>query len=188
MEASNNIKYTKHHVYFIRRRKVISRSIQHRSEPNGNIINLSKHLFTKGQYDLLENDLTFFPTPGHYNRSILKMDLESFVRKIKLKAFFQNKKHQLHETDLSNKEPNIKSKTKWEPKNNHHNVEAFIKAVNKDVVEIFSDKNKLPKNNLTDAYRKCYTLFFETKRSCYNDSRQQRDNCYSRCKRLYCNG
>ena len=29
------------------------------------------------------------------------MDLESFVKKIKLNAFFQNKKHQLQETDLS---------------------------------------------------------------------------------------
>ena len=33
---------------------------------------------------------------------------------------------------------------------NHHTIKTFIKAVNKDVEERFSDKNKLPKNNLTD--------------------------------------
>ena len=27
----------------------------------------------------------------------------------------------------------------------------FIEAVNKDIVERFSDQNKLPKNNLTDT-------------------------------------
>ena len=78
------------------------------------------------------------------------------MRKVKLKAFFHNKKIQQQETDLANKEPNIKCKTNWEAKKNHHTVEKFIKAVNKDVVEIFSHKNKLPKNNLTDAYQKCY--------------------------------
>ena len=30
--------------------------------------------------------------------------------------------------------------------------------------------------------------FFETQRSCYNESRKRRSNCYSRCKRLYCKG
>ena len=71
-------------------------------------------------------------------------DLESFNRKIKLKAFFFNKIEQKQETELANKEPNIKSKTNWEPKMNHPIVETFIEAVNKDVVEIFLDKSKLP--------------------------------------------
>ena len=44
-----------------------------------------------------------------------------------------------------------KVKTNWEPKKNHQTVETFIEAVNKDVVERFSDRNKLPKNNLTDT-------------------------------------
>ena len=37
---------------------------------------------------LLNKNLNCCPTPGHYNKSILKKDLESFNRKIKLIAFF----------------------------------------------------------------------------------------------------
>ena len=149
-KTSNNV-YTKHHANFTRIRKAISRTIQHRSDPNGNIINLSKHSFTKGQYDLLNKNLNFCPTPEYYKKNILKKDLESFNGKIKLKVFFRNKNVQKQQTELANKEPNIKSKTNWEPKKNHHTVETFIEAVNKVTVEIFSDKKKLPKNNLTDT-------------------------------------
>ena len=92
------------------------------------MINISKHRFTKEQYYLLNNNLSFYPTTGHYNESILKKDLESFERKIKLQE-------QKQETKLANKDPSIKSKTNWEPKKNHHTVEMFIEAVNKDVVE-----------------------------------------------------
>ena len=68
---------------------------------------------------------------------------------IKLKAFFHNKNEQEKEAKLANKQPSIKHKTNWQPKKNHHNAETFIKAVNKDVVERFSNENELPKNNLT---------------------------------------
>ena len=94
--------------------------------PNGNIINLSKHSFTKEQYDLLNKYLNFCHLPGDYKKSTLKKDLESFNRKIKLEAFLHNKNVQKQETELANKEPNIKSKINWEPKN--HNVETFTKA------------------------------------------------------------
>ena len=102
--------------------------------PNGNMINLSKHSLTKGQYDLLNKNLNFCSIPGHCNKCILKKDLESMNRKIKLKGFFRNKNKQKQETELANKEPSIKSKTNWEPKKNHHTVETFMEAVTKDVV------------------------------------------------------
>ena len=89
----------------------------------------------------------------------MKKDLESFNRKIKLKAFFCNKNVQKQETELANKEPNIKSKTNWEPKKNHHTVETFIETVNKDIVERFSDTKKLPKNNLTDTDKNAIEYF-----------------------------
>ena len=98
-------------------------------------------------YDLLNKNLNFCPTPVHYNKSILKKDLESFRRKIK--AFFHNKNEQKQET--ANKEPSIKSKTKIGNPKNHNTVETFIEVVNKDVVEKFSNKNKLPTNNLKDT-------------------------------------
>ena len=79
----------------------------------------------------------------------MKKDPECFNRKIKLKAFIHNKNEQKQEAELANKEPNVKSKTNGVPKKNHCIVETFMKAVNKAVVERFSDKNNLSKNNLT---------------------------------------
>ena len=159
-KTSNKV-YTKHHANLTRIWKAISRTIQHRSDPNRNIINLSKHLFTKGQYDLLNKNLNFCPTPGHYNKRILKKGLESFNRKIKLKSFFCSRNGQKQETKLANKEPIIKSKTNLEPKKNHHGVETFIKAVIKDIVERFSDKKKLHQNNVTDTEKKAVEYFFK---------------------------
>ena len=112
---------------------------------------------------MLKKNLNFCPTPGHYNKSILKKDLESFNRKIKLKTFFYNKNVQKQETELANKEPVIKSKTNWEPKKNHHTVETFIEAVNKDIVKRFSDTKKLPKNNLTDTDKNAIEYFSKRK-------------------------
>ena len=100
---------------------------------------------------MLNKNLNFCPTSGHYNKSILKKHLESFNGKIKLKAFFCNKNLQKQETELANKEPIIKSKTNWEHKKNHHTVEKFIEAVNKDIVERFLDTKNLLKNSLTDT-------------------------------------
>ena len=86
-----------------------------------------------------------------------KKDLESLNGKIKLKVFFRNKSVQKQETELATKEPNIKSKTDWEPEKNHHTVEAFIETVNKDTVE------RIPKNNLTDTDKNATEYFSKRK-------------------------
>ena len=43
------------------------KQFQHNSDPNGNIKNLSKHLFTKKLNDSLNKNLNFYSTPGQYN-------------------------------------------------------------------------------------------------------------------------
>ena len=93
----------------------------------------------------------------------------------------RNKNAQKQETELANKEPNIKSRNNWEPKRNHHTAETFIEAVNKDIVERFSDKNKLSKNTLTDTDKNAIEHF-------YSESRQRWCKCYYRLKRLYFKG
>ena len=50
-------------------RKTIEKSIRHQSDPNGNIINLTKHSFTKAEYKLLSKNLNFIPTPEVYNKN-----------------------------------------------------------------------------------------------------------------------
>ena len=47
--------YSKNHDNFIRLRKTIIMSILLRNDPNGNVINLSKYSFAKGQNNLLNN-------------------------------------------------------------------------------------------------------------------------------------
>ena len=39
--------------------------------------------------------------------------------------------------------PNIKPKSTWEPKKNHHTINSFIEALNNDVDEIFKHKQTL---------------------------------------------
>ena len=94
---------------------------------------------------MCNKNLNFCLTPGRYNKSTLKEDLESFNRKIKLKAFFHNKTNKNKKANKKTKNQILKVKKNLEPKKNHHTVETFIEAVNKDIVERISDKNELPK-------------------------------------------
>ena len=97
-------------------RKGISRTIQHRSDPNRNIINLSKHSFTKGQCDLLNKKLNFCPTPEHYNKSLLRKDFEIFNKKIKSKAFFSHKTYKNKKPNQQTKNQTLKVKPIGNPK------------------------------------------------------------------------
>ena len=84
----------------------------------------------------------------------IKKDLvESFNSKIKLKTFFRNNSQQKQETKLANKEPSIKSKTQKEL------LYCWMEAVNKDIVKIFSDKNKLLKSNVADTDKMLWNIF-----------------------------
>ena len=112
---------------------------------------------SKVSIKLSEKNVSF-----HFTRILFMKSSHLCSRKIKLKAFFHNKSEQTQETEQPNKEPSIKSKTSWEPKENHRTVETFIEVVNDDVVERFLDKNKLPKNSLTDSDKN--TIYHFSKR------------------------
>ena len=140
-------------------RKAISKTIQHRSNPNGNINNLSKHSFTKGQHDPLNKNLSFCSTPGHYNKSILKRIQKVSTGRLSQKHSSAIKKYKKKKPNQQTKKQILKVKPIRNPKRNHHAVETFIEAVNKDIVERFSHKNKLPKNNLTDTDKNATEYF-----------------------------
>lgn len=57
--------------------KAISRKIQYRPELNGNTISLSVH---SGQYRLLQMTLNCCSTTGQFDKSILKKNVESFIK------------------------------------------------------------------------------------------------------------
>ena len=80
----------KNHENFGKLQKTIEKSLRHQSDPNGNIINLTKHLFTKTECKLLNKNLNFIPTPKVYNKRELDKDSNEFFRRIKLKAYFKD--------------------------------------------------------------------------------------------------
>ena len=55
-----------------------------------NVINLSKRDLTKDEISLLSKGLQFVPTPKHFNKALLREELEEFGRKLRLKWFFRN--------------------------------------------------------------------------------------------------
>ena len=61
-----------------------------------NVINLSKRNLTKDEISLLSKGLQFVPTPKHFNKALLREDLENFGRKLRLKWFFRNDERQFN--------------------------------------------------------------------------------------------
>ena len=110
----------------------IKETLKYRSDPIGNVINLTSFSFSKNVYKLLNKNLSFIPTPKIYNKKELKNDLDVFFRRIKLKAYFKDSPN---ETNSKKSEFNFPSKTNWTPKDSHQSIETYIEAVKKDLNE-----------------------------------------------------
>ena len=61
-----------------------------------NVINSSKRNLTKDEVSLLSKGLQFVPTPKHFNKALLREELENFGRKLRLKCFFRNDQSQFN--------------------------------------------------------------------------------------------
>ena len=97
--------HRRNHENFGNLRKTLEKSIRHQSDPNGKIINLTKHSFTKAEHKLFFKKINFIPTPKVYNKNELDTDLNAFSKRIKLKAYFKetpNNKN-VDESSCSNK-------------------------------------------------------------------------------------
>ena len=55
-----------------------------------NVVNLSKHVLTVAELKLLSKGLNFCPTPVDPNPGELKTDLDSFHRRVRLLARFED--------------------------------------------------------------------------------------------------
>ena len=53
-------------------RKTISRAAIYRDDRHRNVINLSKHSFTKNLFKVLNKNLNLSPRPGYYNKKEIK--------------------------------------------------------------------------------------------------------------------
>ena len=70
--------------------RTIKSKYRYKSDPSGNVINLSKHLFSLDTFKLLNKNVNFVPTPKKYNKKQLNTDAEIFFRFIKLRAHFKD--------------------------------------------------------------------------------------------------
>ena len=117
-------------------------------------MNLSKHNFSIPQFQLLNKNLNFCPTPGNYDSTAFKHDIKKFTRKIKLKAHFATTNSEDQTNEQTQKEFYIRNpNSTWEPTNNHHTIKSFIEAVNNDIDNLPQNNSKR-KYNLTKAERK----------------------------------
>ena len=137
---------------FTKLQRTIKTSLKQRHDPDGCVINLSKHSFSKDTYKLLNKNLSFIPTPGIYSKSKLNDDLQNFYHLIKLKAYFKDTE------STTKKDENtifIPEKQKpWTPSQNHHSIETFIDLVQHDINDPKILNTKRPKDNLTKGEQK----------------------------------
>ena len=87
------------------------------SDPDGQVVNLSKLGFTKHEYKILGYNLNFVPTPENVNKKEVLEHINKFNRKIKLKAHF--------DTSLPKEGLYFKNDSQWEPSNVHHTIKTF---------------------------------------------------------------
>ena len=121
--------------------------LEYKSDPFGNILNLSKHSFSLNTYKLLNKNLNFIPTPKQYNQKQLDTDTENFFRLLKLCAHFKDA-NETQTSDHIYQSFKVKSKTKWTPKETHHTLKNFIDLVQHDINEVKTKMVKNPKSNL----------------------------------------
>ena len=129
-------------------RRTTEKLFQYQHDPSGNVINLSKSSFSINVYRLLNKNLNFVPTGKIYNKIQLKYDFNNFFRRIKLKRHFIDNKQA---NDLN--ELKIKKRSTWTPKENHHSIETFIKAVNKNIESVIRGNPIKSKSNLEKRER-----------------------------------
>ena len=112
-------------------------------------MNLTRKVFSKDVFELLNKNLNFCPVPGEFNRLNFTADLQRFSRRIKLRAHFEkpDPSYTPSESELFAR----RNKT-WTPKSNHHTVDTFISCVTKELEE--SKPNLIPKDNLTGKERR----------------------------------
>ena len=133
--------------------RVIKSKIRFKSDPSGNVINLSKHLFSLDTLKRLNKNINFVPTPKKDNKKQLDNDAENFFRLIKLRAHFKNINPKSN-IDQENLPFQIKNKQKWKPKDTHRNVSTFVDLVQNDLNKEKTQKMKNPKPNVSKGEQK----------------------------------
>ena len=109
-------------------RKSLQKTRKYLEDPLGNVINLTKKLFTYHEFKLLNRNLNFIPDPGRYNAKDLEEDKNKFIRNIILRSYFGNDNNYKHDPYHNLKQSN----KQWLPKETHHTVHTFIEIFQKE--------------------------------------------------------
>ena len=115
--------------------------------PNWPFRKVNKYIkiFVHKVYKLLNKNLNFCPTTERYNKNEVIKGFKEFKRKIILKAHFALQEN--HNINQLNYEKNtVPKKSSWEPDKNHHEVNAFIEAIDNDIENLLTKQVTLPKS------------------------------------------
>ncbi|GFN78605.1 flagellar protein flil [Plakobranchus ocellatus] len=99
---------------------------------NATVINLSSHILTDPQTQLLSRNLNFCPTPYHINHIELSEDIHRFCRRLRLSEFFYDEENTKPRAPLPSffQKPSSFTPSAGRDKA----LDAFIKAVTKDLM------------------------------------------------------
>ena len=139
------------HGNFIKLRKTLEDTIRFQSDPAGQVINLSTKRFCKDTFKLLNKNLNFVPTQKTINKDTINTQFEDFFSRVKLRAYFKNKKNNLSSEECIFKKPTNKN---WIPTNNHHSIGTFIEATRNEIQEKTEKTRPSKYSNLTIKERK----------------------------------
>ena len=96
------------------------------------------------------------PTPNRYNKKQCKIDIDTFIRKVKLKVDFKNK-----EQDIESWEFRILRNKAQIPKENHNTVETFTQAFQNDLRKEEENIGQIPHKNLLEKEEDTLQNFYK---------------------------
>ena len=120
-------------------------------------MNLSNKKFSKAEYNLLNKNLNFCPSPGKYNKKTFEKDIDAFTRRIKLKAHFNNNDDS--DSNTNKKDFYIKGNSTWTPHNPHHTIKTFIEAFSNEIKDLPDTTVNNRKKNLKKSELKALEDF-----------------------------
>ena len=96
---------------------------------NNNVINLSQRTLSQHEISVLSKGLKFVATPKEIDYSQVKIDLENFGRRLRLKWYFK-------ENEDFSEVPAFRPKSKFNPRNKDVAIEVFLSKLEDELVKI----------------------------------------------------
>ena len=120
------------------------------------MVNLSNRHLSLAEISLLSKGLNFVPTPGEVNISELKLDLETFGRKLRLKWHFRES-----ENDFSYNP--FKKKSNFNPPKGDAAIELYLSSIEGELMTLAMKKENKKYDNLAREERDAlYNLMNDT--------------------------